>query len=295
IPTFLPTVLPTVPPSPDHTLASPDYSPASPDYIPASPDYSPASDKVSYPSEDPSSDHIPPLPAILPFLSSTDDTTDNDTPNTPPTPTHGIPFTEITPSTQISPIIPHRRVMILAPGQPIPYCRSYQYHLNGPLHMLTVWKRVGPHSLLDHSSPDLLSTSTGPSRKRRRSPMASVPALSPIFEALSLVCADLIPSPKRIRNSDYLADVEVDPRESFELSKSSGSKDIGLLRLTQQNMPNTRFGASMTHEEVEELISSRVAEEMEARKAVMILEPLNECRDEQEGENGENRNGNRGN
>ncbi|GJV19199.1 putative reverse transcriptase domain-containing protein [Tanacetum coccineum] len=85
------------------------------------------------------------------------------------------------------------------------------------------------HSLPDHSSPDLPSTSAGPSRqkreerkrkkkgkeeKRRRSPMTYVPALPPVSEALSLVRADLIPSPKRVRDSGYLADVEVDPRET---------------------------------------------------------------------------------
>ncbi|GJY52218.1 hypothetical protein Tco_0443065, partial [Tanacetum coccineum] len=81
IPTVLPTVLLTVPPSPDHT-------PALPDITPASHDYSPASDTESDPSKDPLSDHIPPLQAILPFLSSADDTTDSDTPDTPPLPTH---------------------------------------------------------------------------------------------------------------------------------------------------------------------------------------------------------------
>ncbi|GKF58480.1 hypothetical protein Tco_0172017, partial [Tanacetum coccineum] len=118
---------------------------------------------------------------------------------------------EITASTQRSPIIPRRRVIILSPGQPIPHGRPYRYHLK---------KRVGPlpthrlamrhyadhssldssseassdfhsdassdsssrHSLSDHSSPDLPSTSAGPSRKRRR-------------------------------DSGYLADVEVDPSE----------------------------------------------------------------------------------
>ncbi|GJY05811.1 hypothetical protein Tco_0371751 [Tanacetum coccineum] len=81
IPTETPIIAPTIPPSPDYT--------------PASPDYSPASDLESDPSEDPSSDHIPPLPAISPFLSSDDDTIDSDTPDTPPSPTHGTPFTEI--------------------------------------------------------------------------------------------------------------------------------------------------------------------------------------------------------
>ncbi|GKB40649.1 hypothetical protein Tco_0885591, partial [Tanacetum coccineum] len=69
------------------------------------------------------------------------------------------------------------------------------------------------HPLSDHSSPDLPGTSAGPSRKRHRSPMTSVPALSHVSGALSPVHADLIPSPKRVKDSGYLADVEVDPRE----------------------------------------------------------------------------------
>ncbi|GKC24449.1 hypothetical protein Tco_1026599 [Tanacetum coccineum] len=59
-------------------------------------------------------------------------------------------------------------------------------------------------------------------------------------------------------------------------------------------MPNTQSGASMTHEEVEELVNHRVAEEMEAREAARTLEPLNENGDEQEGENGGNGNGGNG-
>ncbi|GKF26779.1 hypothetical protein Tco_0082673, partial [Tanacetum coccineum] len=66
------------------------------------------------------------------------------------------------------------------------------------------------HSLSDHSSPDLPSTSVGPSRKRRRSPMTSVPALPLVSGALSPVCVDLIPSPKRVRDYGYSADVEID-------------------------------------------------------------------------------------
>ncbi|GJV18099.1 hypothetical protein Tco_1363422 [Tanacetum coccineum] len=97
-----PIIAPTIPPSPDYT--------------PASPDYSPASDSESDPYKDLSSDHIPLLPATSPFLSSDDDTTDSDTPDTPPSPTYGTPFTEITFSTQRSPVIPRCRVMILAPG-----------------------------------------------------------------------------------------------------------------------------------------------------------------------------------
>nr|GEW82374.1 putative reverse transcriptase domain-containing protein [Tanacetum cinerariifolium] len=217
IPTESPIISPTIPPSLDYT--------------PASPDYSPTSETESDPSEDPSSGHIPPLLDVSPFLSSDDDTTDSDTPDTPPSPTHDTPFTEITASTQRSSVIPHRRVMILAPGQPIPHGRSYRYHPNGPVHMMTMRKRVKPlpvqqlfvrhfvnhsssdsssrHSFSDHSSPDLSSTrSPMPSRKKRRSLMISVPALPLVSRALSPVCADLIPSPKRVRDIGYLAYVE---------------------------------------------------------------------------------------
>nr|GEV39783.1 retrovirus-related Pol polyprotein from transposon TNT 1-94 [Tanacetum cinerariifolium] len=192
IPIETPIITPTIPPSPDYTLASPNCSHAS--------------DTESDPSEDPSLAHIPPLPAVLPFLSSDDDTTDSDTPDVPPSPTHGTPFTEITSSTQRSPIIPHRRVMILTPRQPIPHGRPYRYHHNRLVHTMTAKKRVRPlpvqqlvassyfhsdalsdsslrHSLSDHSSPDLPSTYAGPSRKRRR-------------------------------DFGYLANVEVSPRET---------------------------------------------------------------------------------
>nr|GEY54098.1 putative retrotransposon Gag domain-containing protein [Tanacetum cinerariifolium] len=305
IPTEIPIITPTIPPSPDYT--------------PASLDYSHASDTKS----NPSSDHIPPLPAISPFLSSTDDTTDSDTPDTPPSPTH------------------------------------------------------------DHSSPDLPSTYAGPSRKRHRSSMRYVPALPPVSGDLSPVRADLIPLPKRVRDFGYLADVEVDPKETSlrddvmvrdalrdrgiddrvtveavdreesetgtrgpievneGVQREQGRRIIGIestvtvlteriaglerdnkrlrdttsvesqrvdrlqrgmsrMQIELRKMPNTRSRVSMTHEEVEELVARRVAEEMEARKAAMNLEPLNENGDEQEGNggngnggNGENGNGNR--
>ncbi|GKD76089.1 hypothetical protein Tco_1334371 [Tanacetum coccineum] len=146
-----------------------DHSfPASPNYTPASPDYSPASDMKFDPSEDPSSDHIPPLPATLLILSSIDDSSDSDIPDMPPSPTHGTPFTETTLSTKSSHVASGalcRRVMVLVPGQPIPHGRPYRYYPNGPIHMITVRKRVGPlptHRLavrhsVDYSSSDHFS------------------------------------------------------------------------------------------------------------------------------------------
>nr|GEU73258.1 reverse transcriptase domain-containing protein [Tanacetum cinerariifolium] len=134
-------------------------------------------------------DHIPPLPAISPFLSSTDDSSDSDTPDTPPSPTHGTPFTEMALSTQSTPVASsalRRRVMILAPRQPIPHGRPYRYHPKGSIHMMTARKRIGPlptyrftvkhsvdyssshhfalnNSLSDSSSSSSLETSSDPS------------------------------------------------------------------------------------------------------------------------------------
>ncbi|GJR40309.1 putative reverse transcriptase domain-containing protein [Tanacetum coccineum] len=79
-----------------------------------------------------------------------------------------------------------------------------------------------------------------------------------------------------------------------ELTDSSAACHGFYEYVFRSKMPNTRSGASMTHEEVEELVTRRVAEEMEAREAVMNLEPMNENGDEQEGGNGGNGNGGNG-
>ncbi|GKC37810.1 hypothetical protein Tco_1050194, partial [Tanacetum coccineum] len=195
IPIVFPTILPTVPPSPDHTPALPDITLASPDYLLA---FNTESD----PSEDPSSDHIPPLPAILPFLLLDDDTTDSDTPDTPPSPTHA--------RKRVGPLPTHRLAVRHSADHSSSYSSS---EASLDFHSDSSSDSSSGHSLSDHSSPDLPSTSTGPSRKRCRSLTTSVPALSHVSKALSLVRADLIPSPKRVKDSGYLTDVEVDPRE----------------------------------------------------------------------------------
>ncbi|GJY25121.1 putative reverse transcriptase domain-containing protein [Tanacetum coccineum] len=160
------TTLFVIPPS---THIDTALTPTSPDYTPASPDYSPAYDTEFDPFEDPSSNPIPPLPPTSLFLSLTDDSSDSDIPDTPPSPTHGTPFTETTLSTQSTPVASgalQHRVMVLAPGQPIPHGRPYRYHLNGLVHMMTARKRVGllpTHRLVvrhsvDYSSSDHFSS-----------------------------------------------------------------------------------------------------------------------------------------
>ncbi|GJT14904.1 hypothetical protein Tco_0873610 [Tanacetum coccineum] len=104
IPTTIPDTTPFVIPPTTHIDTTPIPTdsptiPSSPDYTPASPDYSLVSDMEFDPSKDPSSDHIPPLPATSPFLSSTDDSSNSDIPDTPPSPTYGTPFTETALST----------------------------------------------------------------------------------------------------------------------------------------------------------------------------------------------------
>nr|GEZ68651.1 putative reverse transcriptase domain-containing protein [Tanacetum cinerariifolium] len=222
------------------------------------------------------------------------------------------------------------------------------------------------HSSSDHCSPDLQSTSARPSRKRRRSPMTSVPALPLVSEALSPVHADLIPPPKRVRDIGYSADVEDDPRETrvervahpalpedipepaqegategtyetlgdlvqrFQdhtqailvhhiqttegIQREQGCRIVrvesavtiltervaelerdnqrlrGTASVESQRVDRLQRGiASMTHEELGELIARRVAEEIEAREVARNLEALNENEEEQEGENGGNR------
>ncbi|GJR36458.1 putative reverse transcriptase domain-containing protein [Tanacetum coccineum] len=237
------------------------------------------------------------------------DTIPNTIPDTTPSVTSPTTHIDTTLIPTISPTIPpspnrspvasgalRHRVMILSLGQLIPHGRPYRYHPNGPVHMMTAGKRVGPlpthrlavrhlvdYSSSDHfssddsssslssetssdSSADALSDSTSshsssdhllpvslsgtrsshrlcslvpsvhrsptailerpshdsssasPSRKRIRSPVASIPLYSSILGALYVARVDLLPSPKRIRNPELGVDVE-----SSEQSRSRGT------------------------------------------------------------------------
>ncbi|GKD54685.1 hypothetical protein Tco_1288072, partial [Tanacetum coccineum] len=60
------------------------------------------------------------------------------------------------------------------------------------------------------------SSSASRSRKRSRLLVASIPLSSPTLEALSYARADLLPSPKRIRNPETATDLEDCLHDSFE-------------------------------------------------------------------------------
>nr|GEX59994.1 putative reverse transcriptase domain-containing protein [Tanacetum cinerariifolium] len=269
------------------TLKSAPTIPPSPDYTPASPDYSPASETEFDPSEDPSSGHIPPLPVISPFLSSDDDTTNNDTPDTPPSPTHGTLFTEITASIQRSPVIPHRRVMILAHGQPIPHGRPYRYHPNGPtliVDLIPPPKRVRDIGYL--SDVEVGPRETRVERVTHPAMPEDIP--EPAREGAADVTTVGVESAVTAL-TERVAEFERDNRRLRGIASVESQRVNRLQR--DMKMPNTRSGGSMTHEEVEELVARRVAKEMEAREAARNLETPNENEEEQEGENG----GNKGN
>ncbi|GJR19945.1 putative reverse transcriptase domain-containing protein [Tanacetum coccineum] len=191
--TLIPIVSHTIPPSPDCT--------------PASPDYSPASDTEFDPSEDPSSDHIPPLPTTSPFLSSTGDSSDSDIPDTPPSPTYETSLDSSTDALFDSASSHSSSDHSL----PTPSSGMRPSH-----HLCSLVPRIHHSSAAISDSLSRDSFSTSPSCKRSRSPAASVLLSSPILGALSYARADLLPSPKRIRSPESATDLEGCSEDSFE-------------------------------------------------------------------------------
>ncbi|GJZ57844.1 putative reverse transcriptase domain-containing protein [Tanacetum coccineum] len=93
----------------------------------------------------------------------------------------------------------------------------YQYHHRStrPNHHLCSLVPSIHRSSTDSERPSHDSSSASPSHKRSRPPAASVP-LCYFLGALSYACADLLPSPKRIRRSESATDLEGCSEDSFE-------------------------------------------------------------------------------
>ncbi|GKD75041.1 hypothetical protein Tco_1333323, partial [Tanacetum coccineum] len=214
------------------------------------------------PSVIPPTTHIDttPIPTISPNIPSSPD-------YTPASPNYSpAPDTE----SLVASGALRRRVMVLAPGQPIPYVDysssdyfslddslrdsswsssletssdSSAYVLSDstssrsssdnslptpssdmrPSHHLCSLVPSFPRSsaaISDRPSHD--SSSVSPSCKRSRSPATSVLLSSHISRALSYVCADLLPSPKRIRSPESATDLEVCLAGGSELSRYRG-------------------------------------------------------------------------
>ncbi|GJZ28412.1 reverse transcriptase domain-containing protein [Tanacetum coccineum] len=149
---------------------------------------------------------VPTIPPIAPTIQYTSpfvctDSSNSDTPDTPSSPIHDSPPTlcQILPA---PPELPHS----------LPETSSDS-------HSDTSFNSSSRHSSSSHSlsdSPcDSLTIFMGPYRKRRRSLTNLVNVASPIPEALSPVRADLLPSCKRIRDSDSVTNFKISSEEGF--------------------------------------------------------------------------------
>ncbi|GJT25221.1 hypothetical protein Tco_0895158 [Tanacetum coccineum] len=178
-----------------------------------------------------SSDHIPPLPTTSPFLSSTDDSSDSDIPDTPPSPTHVDYSSSVHISLDDSSRDSSSSSSSESSSDPSTDALSdFASSRSSSDHSLPTpsWDMRPSHQLcllvpsINRSSAAISerrsrdSSSVSPSRKRSRSPTASVPLSSPTLGALSYVCADLLPSPKKIRSPKTSMDLKGYSKDSFE-------------------------------------------------------------------------------
>ncbi|GJU57607.1 hypothetical protein Tco_1235373 [Tanacetum coccineum] len=146
------------------------------------------------PDEMSSPEHISPLPAISPFLC-TDSSEAPDSSDGPPSQDPYVATVARWRSRSTSAIL-------VLDGEAIPFGRPYRTHLNGPRKLLTARKRVGPlparsfqhprHASHQSSSRNSLerpmhssSHYAGPSRKRCRSPVDSVPSSTLVMGSLA--------------------------------------------------------------------------------------------------------------
>ncbi|GKE37455.1 hypothetical protein Tco_1460860, partial [Tanacetum coccineum] len=129
-----------------------------------------------------------------------------------------LPIHQILPA---PPNLPRRPAVLVLPGQPIPVGRPHRTQPNGVhSHSDTSSDSSSRHSSSSHSISDFpcdspTATSARPSRKRCRSPTASIYVASPVRGTLSPVRANLLPPHKRIRDSDSVTDLEVSSEEGY--------------------------------------------------------------------------------
>ncbi|GKE68491.1 hypothetical protein Tco_1526563 [Tanacetum coccineum] len=83
-------------------------------------------------------------------------------------------------------------------------------------HLFSLVLSIHHSSTAISERPSHDSSSASPSRKRSRSPAASIPLSSPTLGALSYAHADLLPSPKRIMSPKTTTYLEGCSEDSFE-------------------------------------------------------------------------------
>nr|GEX15784.1 retrovirus-related Pol polyprotein from transposon TNT 1-94 [Tanacetum cinerariifolium] len=161
-----------------------------------------------------SKNHIPPLPATSPFLSLIDDSSDSDIPDTPPLPTRAYPSSSSeTSSDSFADALSDSASSRSSSDHSLPAPSSGMR----PSHYLcSLVPSIHRSSTAISARPSHDSSSANPSRKRSRSPAASIPLSLPIPGALSYTCADHLPSPKRIRSSEIATNLEDCLEDRFE-------------------------------------------------------------------------------
>nr|GEV19880.1 putative reverse transcriptase domain-containing protein [Tanacetum cinerariifolium] len=251
IPTTIPDTTPMIAPP---TTETPIVAPT----IPPSPDYSHTSEVESDPSEDSALGHIPPLPAISPFLLSDDETIDSDTLDTP----SSLPMTQL--SLRLL-LLPRDHLSYLIPPPKRVRDIGYLADVEVDPRETRVERAIPVHRI---------QTTEGVQREQGHRIVGVESAVTTFTERV----AELERDNQRLRGTGSVES----QREAHGLSS------------LDRKMRNTRSKASMTHEEVEELIARRVAKEIEVREVARNLETLNENEEEQEGENEGNGNGDNG-
>ncbi|GJX03189.1 putative reverse transcriptase domain-containing protein [Tanacetum coccineum] len=207
-------------------------------------------------------------------------------------PTHATPFTEFTASTQKITYHTRPRVMLRAYWDSLFLMVTVPLPYYWAIHMMTARKQVGtvtviilllrhstdPSSIrFDHSSPDLPSTSAGPSRKRRRSPMTSVPALSPAEIDEVLCYADALRIEGLELELRFGSEVSIDHTQAIPVhriqtiegvQREQGHRIVGVesavMALTERKMPSTPIWSVLTRGGVLRIgYSPRRTEELE--------------------------------
>nr|GEV21855.1 putative reverse transcriptase domain-containing protein [Tanacetum cinerariifolium] len=275
IPTTIADTVPTISPPATHTDTTEiptiaPTTPLSPDYTPTSLDYSPTPDTEFDPFED---YHIPPLQAISPFLSSTDDTTDSDTPDTPPSPTHAYCSWSTVPLPSYGPehMMNARKrvgplpVQQIAVGHPLDHSSSDYFfaddlaqdsstdsssEASSDFHSDASSDSSSRHSLSDHSSPDLLSTFARPSRKRRSDEPHLEQDIDPEIQSEINECiayADAL----RDRENDARVVVKVVDREESE----TGTR--GLVKMWRRYLYDTKCIVFNDHKSLQHILDQK--------------------------------------
>ncbi|GJR25561.1 putative reverse transcriptase domain-containing protein [Tanacetum coccineum] len=228
------------------------------------------------PSEDPSSDHILPLPATSPFLSSTDDSSDNSASSNRSL-IHSVP----TPSLGLwRPDITYRWINIDSEIQAdLDECIAYADFLRD--------------RGIDARAIDEVIEGSGNTGSYRETTYSES---FPVLERRELRVSSEI---DHIRRSDFIDRMRIARLEACAGGIWATVLETNFLEYhsVSMTMPNTQFGASRTRKGINEQIDRQIARALGARTTARNLEPL--MRDgggQEEGNgNGGNRNGGNGN